>query len=77
MFKNIKRFLLKLILKSLLKSNDELIGGFIIRGKKYCIYVSEYGNNSSTYRANLVELLNSSYKSERWEKAFIGENTNK
>ena len=77
MLKNIKRFFLKLILFSLLKNNDELIGGFIIRDKKYCVYVAEYGNNSETYRANLVDLLNSSYKSKRWKKAFIGENTNK
>ncbi|MCI8572269.1 MAG: hypothetical protein HFI43_12805 [Lachnospiraceae bacterium] len=59
------------ILKIWLRNRDECIGSFHYKGKKYCIYVAEYGTNSSSYQENLKTLLNSSENESRWKKAFI------
>lgn len=64
-----KAFLL--VLKIWLRHRDECIGSFLFNGKKYCVYVAEYGMNSDSYQENLKELLNSSASGERWKKAFV------
>lgn len=70
-----KKKIIRIFLKYLMKHRNEAIGGFIIDNTKYCLYVAEYGVNSTSYTKNLRELLDSNCESERWKKAFIGEDT--